>query len=540
MNRLYVLVAFAFLVAIPSLSMAERREFAEWPGECIFYHVYVRSYADSDGDGNGDLPGLTEKLNHITSLGVDGILLLPIFQSDRDEYGGYATADHRQVEDMYGGDAAWEKFIAEARRRKLKVLLDMSLTCVADTHPWFVAAKQDVKAPERAHFIWAGPPAPTVKGMFGLPAWNALGDGPAYFALYAPVVPQLNLRDKPTADAMIEIGADWLRRGADGFRLDSAPHIVPVDPAKPDLIVKSSDDTHAFWRAFMSRMKSVKPSSFAVAEVLNGDPVEVTSYHADGIDMTFDFPMYFGLFNALTEGKKTNLASLVEATLDARPREALGGVFLGNHDVPGEFVPPHGRVADLVGGDRTRMQSAALLLFSLPGTPFVYYGEEIGLRGGRSFNNDPAKRWSRNPMQWDGSSGRGFTSGKPWVAFAEDKANVADQIGVDGSMLETYRGLIKVRRSSLALTRGAYREVPANSVAVFAFLREDPAEKVLVAVNFSANDTTVELDLKSVGISQAQAGDRIFAFPYPAVTAGNAEKYPLELPAYQGRWILLK
>jgi glycosidase len=133
-------------------------------------------------------------------------------------------------------------------------------------------------------------------------------------------------------------------------------------------------------------------------------------------------------------------------------------------------------------------------------------------------------------MQWNGSSGRGFTSGKPWVAFAEDKANVAEQNGVDGSMLETYRGLIKVRRSSPALRRGAYREVPSGSESVFAFLREDPTERVLAAVNFSANDTTAELDLKSVG----------FGFHYPAVTADSAGRYLLELPAYQGRWILLK
>jgi glycosidase len=541
MSLIRGLAALGFIVGCCSaLAAADGPSFAGWPRESIFYHVYVRSFADSDGDGKGDLPGLTAKLDYIASLGVDGLLLLPIFQNAYREYGGYATTDFAHVDAEYGGDAAWEKFIAEAHRRKLKVALDLSLTHVADTHPWFEAARKSPNAPERAHFIWAGPPRPAGNGVFGTPAWNPVEDGPSYFALYAPTVPHLNFRNPATAEAMIEVGAVWLARGADGFRLDSAPHVVPVDPSRPELISQSTEGAHEFWRRFMARMKSVKRSSFAVAEVLNGDPAQLAPYHADGIDMTFDYPTFFGLVSALTEGKKTNLALLVPATRDARPHGALGGVFLGNHDVPGEFIAPYGRVSDLVGGNRRRLQSAALLLFSLPATPFIYYGEEIGLRGGRSFNKDAAKLWSRNPMQWDDSRGRGFTAGKSWVPFAADKANVADQDGVEDTLLETYRGLIGVRRSSPALTRGGYREVPSGNEAVFAFLREDRKERVLVAVNFSADDVTVGVDLQAAGISQAQVNDRIFTHPYAAVTPANARAYPLELPAYQGRWLLLK
>jgi glycosidase len=465
---------------------------------------------------------------------------LPIFQNDHDEYGGYATTDYARVESDYGGDKAWEEFVAAAHQRKLKVALDLSLTHVADTHPWFQAAKKSTDAPERAHFIWAGPPRPEGKGVFGLRAWNPIGDGPAYFALYAPSVPHLNFHNPPTAEAMIDVGADWLQRGVDGFRLDSAPHVLPVDPAEPEEISKSTDGAHAFWRRFMAKMKSVNPSSFAVAEVMSGNPADLPAYHADGIDMTFEYPMYFGLIDALTTGKKTNLAFLTRSTLDARPRGALGGIFLGNHDVPGEFIAPHGRIADVLGGDRTRLQSAALLLFSLPATPFVYYGEEIGLRGGRSFNEDAAKLWSRNPMQWRENSGKGFSTGKPWVPFADDTANVAEQDGIEGTLLATYRGLIGVRRTSPALTRGAYREVPVESEAVFAFLREDPEERVLVAVNLSGNVVKAELDLQAGGISRAQVSDRIFGFPLPAITPQNAGMYTLELPAYQGRWLLLQ
>jgi glycosidase len=516
-----------------------------WPRESIFYHVYVRSFADGDGDGNGDLPGLTGKLDYIASLGVDGILLLPIFQNDYHEYGGYATTDHQRVDKLYGGDAAWDKFIAAAHERKLKVLLDLSLTHVADTHPWFVAAKTNPNAAERAHFIWAGPPQPAAKGLFGLPAWNALEDGSSYFALYAHTVPHLNFRNKATADAMIDVGKSWLHRGADGFRLDSAPHVAPVDPSQPEVVGKSTAATHAFWREFMTQMKSVKGSSIAVAEVMDLDPKTIAPFYADGVDMAFDYPMHFGLADALATGKKKNLASLVSATLAARPRGAAGGIFLDNHDVPGELLPPHGRIADALDGNLTRMQSAALLLFSLPATPFVYYGDEIGLRGALppprpAVLNDVKKTWSRNPMQWNGDEGRGFTTGMSWAPFAAEGANVAAQDGVAGTLLETYRGLIKVRRSSPALTRGTYREVPNNSDAVFSFMREDGRERILVAVNLSNDPLTARLNIKKLGITRAMVTERIFDLPMPEITPANCDSYSLDLPAHEGRWLRIQ
>jgi alpha-amylase len=544
-----VLIRFCFWLIVLSAAIACRSTSAAEPTsprESIFYHVYVRSFADSDDDGKGDLPGLTGKLDYIESLGVDGVLLLPIFQNDHHEYGGYATTDYAHVDKEYGGDDAWEEFIAAAHDRKLKVLLDLSLTHVADTHPWFEAAKNNAKAPQRAHFLWAGPPRPAAKGVFGLPAWNPVDDGSCYFAFYAPTVPHLNFRDKATADAMIAVGASWLQRGADGFRLDSAPHIAPVDPSQPDVIDKSTDTAHAFWRTFMNEMKSVKPSSFAVAEVMDADPKSLTPFYADGIDMAFDYPMYFGLVDALSTGKKTNLSFLASASISARPRGALGAIFLNNHDVPGEYIPPHGRIADLLAGNVTRMQSAALLLFSLPATPFVYYGEEIGLRGALPPKrkaqpaDDAKKAWSRNPMQWNADEGRGFTAGEPWAPFAREDANVAAQDGVEGTMLATYRGLIKVRKSSPALSRGTFREVPNNSDAVFSFLREGGRDRILVAVNLSDAEVTAKLDVKKLGITRAAVTERIFGLPLPEITPANSDNYSLVLPAYEGRWLKIE
>jgi glycosidase len=516
-----------------------------WPQGSIFYQVYVRSFADSDGDGKGDLPGLTAKLDYISSLGVDGILLLPIFQNDCHEYGGYATTDYAHVDKEYGGDAAWDQFIVAAHRHKLKIVLDLSITQVADTHPWFIAARKNIAAPERAHFMWAGPARPRAMGVFGAPAWNPAGDGTYYFSLYAANVPTINFRDQPTVEAMMKVGTHWLNRGADGFRLDSAPNIVPVDPAMPEVIGQSGEAGHAFWRAFMLRMKSAKPSSFAVAEIFDTDPMRLTPFYVDGIDMAFDYPIYYGLIEAFSQGRATHLAALVSASIAARPRGAMGVIFLGNHDVPGTVFPPYGRSADLLGGNLTRLQSAVLLLFSLPSTPFVYYGEEIGMRGalppkvGKGAEREE-KAWSRNPMQWDTSRGRGFTTGVPWAPFSVDQANVAAQDGVPGTLLETYRGLIKVRRSSSALTRGAYRAIAGTNPAIFCFLREDANERVLVAVNLAATKATTILNFGQLGITRADLYDRIFDFEVGHVDSTNSAEYFLSLPAYQGRWFLIK
>jgi glycosidase len=542
-TSLQFLRAFLTVVFVGDVAVADEPLSSH---EKVFYHVYVRSFADSDGDGKGDLPGLTGKLDYIKSLGVDGMLLLPIFQNDYHAYGGYATTDYERVEEEYGGDKAWNEFIAAAHERGLLVLLDLSLTHVADTHPWFVAAKKDEKSRERKHFIWAGPPRPSAKGVFGMPAWNPVEDGSSYFALYAPNVPHLNLSNQATADAMMDVGALWLKRGADGFRLDSAPHAVPVDPDRPEVIGKSTEANHAFWRSFMDRMKRVKPSSLAVAEVMELDPHALKRFYSDGIDMAFDYPMYFGLIDALSTGKKKNLAFLTSASVAARPRGASGAIFLNNHDVPAELIPPHGRIADFLGGNVTRMQSAALLLFSLPSTPFVFYGEEIGLRGAlpppRPFEPVDAvkKTWSRNPMQWKSGKGRGFTSAEPWAPLAADEANVAAQDGVFGTILETYRGLIKIRRSTPALTRGSYRELGNDHDAVFSFMRADRGDRILVAVNFSNSEVTARLDLSKLDIDRATVTEHIFGQRLADVSPANSAAYPLILPAYEGRWLRIE
>lgn len=517
--------------------------FTTWPGDAIFYHVYVRSFADGDGDGSGDLPGLTSKLDYVKALGVDGILLLPVFADVYPISGGYGTVDYGHVTSDYGGDGALDAFVDAAHGHGLKVVLDLSFTLVADQHPWFVAAKKSA-APERAHFVVAdGPPCPVLDNLLGTNGWIPFPDGQCYFSDYAAPFPSLDQRDEPTAEAMRAVAEQWLEHGIDGFRLDSAASIAQVDPAQPEKAKDpSSPATHEFWLRFMQHLKAKRADAFAVAELFDHE----ADFYADGIDMTFQYLIYFGLVDGWTKATKQTLSYVTALQVAARPAGASGGIFVGNHDVPGAVVAPGGRVADLVCPapclDPTPLRTAAMLLFSLPGTPFVYYGEELGLHGAPSADPSQTMPWSRNPMHWDASlPNHGFTTAAaPWAPMASDDTSVAAQDQVGGSMLETYRGLIAVRRTSAALTRGGYREVPTSRDDVFAFLREDPAERVLVVASFADADTSATLDLGSVGVVQAKAEDRIFGAALPDVTAANAAAYPVALPAKAAAWLLLQ
>jgi glycosidase len=510
------------------------------PRDKIFYHAYVRSFADSDGDGIGDFAGMQAKLDYIKSIGVDGILLLPIFDDQYVESGGYGTVDYTHVTAAYGGDAAFASFVAAAHARGLVVMLDLSFSLVADSHPWFVAAQTDHAA--RSHFIvTAGPPCPVVTGQAGT-GWYPFPDTGCYFSDYAAQFPSLNVRDPATATALGDAAVQWLAAGVDGFRLDSSSSVAQIDPAQPTVKDLNAPASHAFWLHFMQRIKQAKPDAFTVAELW----YYAADYFADGIDMAFEYNIYFGLVDGWQLSTKQTLSTNVAEQLAERPAGAFGGVFAGNHDFPGDVLPPGGRSPDMICplpcSDHTPLVTAAMLVLSLPGTPFIYYGEELGLHGAQSVDSSQTAPWSRNPMQWNATAKRGFTTGTPWAPVSTDTANVAAQDGVDGSMLETYRGLIGVRKTSPALQHGDYTEAVTSRDDVFAFVRHDAGsgERVLVVASFAHAAVGATVNLAALGITAATAHERIFGGALPAVTAANAAAYPVPLAAQGAIWIALQ
>jgi len=354
---------------------------AAWGKDAIAYHVYIRSFLDTDGDGYGDFDGVTQKLDYIVSLGVNTILLSPVINNDTDEFGGYTPIDYLVTETDYGTLAQWSNLIQEAQSRNLRILVDLPLDLAAQTHPLFQDARTSPSATYHNYFIWTDPPQPPVPGIVtGEFAWRH--EAPInkyYWAKWTVDAPEWNFALPQVRQMMFDVGTFWISQGVDGFRLDQAPNLD--DHVTSGTYRNGTTLTHQFWDEFMKVIKKDNTDILAVAEVALPASQDLTPYYNDGIDMSFDYPLYFALTDALTQESKVPLAAAVLNKMNQLPAGHMGGLFLNNHDQP--------RVYDLVNGDPSSMQMLAQLLFSLPGTPFIFYGEEIGVGGGHRFLGNP-------------------------------------------------------------------------------------------------------------------------------------------------------
>eukprot|EP01079_Euglenida_sp_SAG-EU17-18_P007677 gene7677-1372_t len=515
--------------------------------------VYVRSYKDSDGDGVGDFKGLREQIPYIKALGVDG----------------YLPTDFMKAASEYGGDEGFDLLAADMARAGLRLVLDLPFSMLSAEHPWFASANSSMPPPEAlSHFlVHPGQPCPQTKPLFLPNGWSPLGPGTAcYYSSYFPIAPAVNVSlahcpyydPTPALKYILSPAANNFYQGASGFRLDSAAGMAPLDPAHPPLKYQSNTNaTHEFWTSFMRALGQAHPGegAFAIAE-LWGDNAP---YYQDGIQVTFEGPIWLALATAWQGGSRQALDQVVQGEVAARPPGTTGAVFLGNHDVPASFptvVPKNaGRTPDVLcplpcnqADSIRRLQSSALLLFSLPGIPFVYYGEEIGLHGARRppfayLPNNNTRLWGKNPMQWDQQSvpGRGFTNGTtaPWAPFSPDPASVSGQLGQKGSVLETYKGLIGVRKTAPALLGGLFRPVSTRSPSHYAFLRYTASQVMLVAVDLQGSQSNVSLDLSSAGVNHATASEYIFKHKLPDISPENCHDYVLPLQAFGGLWVEL-
>jgi glycosidase len=342
-------------------------------------------------------------------------------------------------------------------------------------------------------------------------------------------MPDLNYRTPEVRAEMARIARLWLDRGADGFRLDAARHIV--EDGAGDLQV-DTPETHAFWKEFAASVRIAKPQATLVGEAWTetsriapyyGSTAEVAG--GDELPMTFDFPLAEAILAGISTGDATGIAVKLAEVKAAYPPGTTDAPFLTNHDQV--------RIATRVGNDAGRLASAAAILLTLPGSPFLYYGEEVGLQNGTT-GNDEAKR---TPMPWDDSAAGGFTTGTPWFPFApgRDTANVARQTGDTRSLLSRYRTLIRLRKSSEPLRRGDITVLGASAspAAVLAYLRKSGAEQVLVAHNLSAafaNGGSYAIDAASAEPLFADTG---------AQASGGPGNWRVMLPPYgSGLWRL--
>ena len=440
-------------------------------GTC--YEVFVRSFYDSNGDGVGDLEGLVQKLDYINdgnpassrSLGASCIWLMPVAASP--SYHGYDVSDYYRVEPAYGTNDDFKLLVAEAHRRGIAILVDMVLNHSSSEHPDFQAALRDTTSPFRAWYRFA--PAPLGKGPWGSDAWHKSPIRNEYY--YGPFwsgMPDLDYHSPAVREEAKKIAAFWLRdMGADGFRLDAIPYLV-----EDGTCLMGCAGTHAFLHEYAAYISSIAPEAYTVGEAW-GNIDAVLPYYPDQLTSYFGFELADSLVAAVRRGSVGGMLSGYRRLQDTLPGYRWSP-FLSNHDGT--------RVMTLLGGDMARAKIAATLLLTLPGLPFVYYGEEIGMSGDKP---DPRLR---TPMQWDSGRAAGFTTGTPWEALQPDTQaiNVAAEDVDPNSLLNLYRRLINLRRSNDALATGRLVPLTTGSAEVIAYLRRTGDKAVLVVANLGA------------------------------------------------------
>lgn len=485
-RRLVAVVALGAWLAACRSSAAERARGAvsprrsppAWTRGAVCYEIFVRSFSDSDGDGIGDLRGLTRKLDYIddgdprsrTDLGARCIWLMPVAESP--SYHGYDVTNYYRVDPDYGTNEDFRHLVAEAHRRGIHVLVDMVLNHVSSQHPFFQEALRDPRAPHRDWFRWSAT-EPKETWPSGQPLWHRSPvSAEWYYGIFWENMPDLNYATRAVREEAKRIATFWLTEmGVDGFRLDAVPYLVEEDGRRV-----GTAGTHAFLREYAAHVRRVAPEAFTVGEVWDGiEPMK--PYYPDQLDAYFAFDLSDALLAAVRTGSARELQTLY-ARFQREIPDGRYAPFLRNHDQTRTLTAlGDSSIGSAPGLARAKM--AATLLLTLPGVPFVYYGEEIGMTGDK-----PDERL-RTPMQWSAATGAGFTRGTPWEAPRPDwrTTNVAAQEGDPGSLLARYRRLIHLRAENVALGAGDLVPLETASDAVAAYLRRDGEHAVLVVAN---------------------------------------------------------
>lgn len=485
------------LTAIPTATAFPLE--AGWWDDAVCYEVFVRSFFDSNGDGVGDLNGLIAKLDYINDgdpatdrdLGATCIWLMPVMESP--SYHGYDVVDHYRVDQEYGTNADFKRLIAKAHRRGIRVIVDLVLNHVSVEHPWFQAALRDPASPYRDWFIWSATD-PGYRGPWGQPVWHRspLRDE-YYYGIFWSGMPDLNYRHPAVSAEAHKISAFWLREmGADGFRLDAIKHLI-----ENGRVQENTPETHAWLRDYRDQLEAIRPDAFTVGEIFGATPITLKPYYPDQLDSYFLFSLGEQIIAAARSGTALSLVIAAQQAERTLPYQRYAP-FLTNHDQE--------RVMSVLGGDRQAMRVAATALLTLPGLPFIYYGEEIGMRGTKPDEN------LRTPMQWSAElPGAGFTTGRPWRAPQADVAevNVAAQEDDPASLLTLYRRLIRLHTREPALSRGSFLALKSSLPAVGAWLRQHEDSRLLVVLNVGrepAPDATLRFDPADVapGVYQLQ------------------------------------
>jgi alpha-glucosidase len=486
-----------------------------WWQTGVIYQIYPRSFQDSNGDGIGDLPGITARLDHLVDLGVDAIWISPIYPSPMADF-GYDVSHYCSVDPCFGTLTEFDELVAGAHARGLRIILDFVPNHSSDQHPWFVDSRSGRRSPKRDWYVWRDPkpdgsPPTNWLSEFGGPAWTFdEGTGQYYYHAYLKEQPDLNWRNPDVQGAMLKALRFWLERGVDGFRVDAIHHLFEDELLR-------DNPPNLEWRAGMSPARAVirtytmdQPEVHdAIAamrrvadayrdRVMIGEaylPIDrLMAYYGQNLS-GFHLPFNFHLLS--TPWNPKAIASLVREYEAALPPGGWPNWVLGNHD--------RSRLVSRLGADQARI--AAMLLLTLRGTPTIYQGEEIGMADVVIPSHRVQDPWERNvpglglgrdpvrtPLPWSAGENGGFTDGEPWLPIESGlpDLNVATQLQDPTSLLSFYRALLRLRRAELALSAGEVATVEASDAAL-AYERIHNGRRLLVALNFRNEATTIQV-----------------------------------------------
>ncbi|MGD9091714.1 MAG: alpha-glucosidase [Anaerolineales bacterium] len=492
-----------------------------WWREGVIYQIYPRSYYDTTCNGIGDLPGIIEKLDYIADLGVDAIWLSPIYPSPDADF-GYDVSDYQDIDPRFGTMADFEQLLAEAHNRDLRIIMDLVLNHTSEQHPWFLEALKGVDNEYRDYYLWRDPKAgggpPNNWGsVFGGSAWEMDQDsGQYYLHLFYKGQPDLNWRNPKVHQAMLDVFRFWCDKGVDGFRLDvfNLYYKHPQLPDNPWRLIPTPPYGRKFdWQhhiydynqpEMMPLLAEIRdlldsyPGRYAVGETFGEDPASAARYSSPGyLHAAFNFEF---TNNSWDTRRFLEIINCWEAL------NSDGGwptYVLGNHDFPRPGTK-YGR-----GENDDLLKVAAAMLLTLRGTPYIYFGDEIGMR------NIPIKRkedvldpigrqyWPfnkgrdgcRSPMQWDSSSNAGFSSGLPWLPVHDNhpQRNVENQLQNPDSLLNFYRLLLRTRKEHIALRQGSFLPLSNQPNQVLAYQRIAEDEALLIALNFADQPRVLDL-----------------------------------------------
>ena len=538
---------------------------ALWYKDAIIYQVHVRTFQDSNGDGIGDFQGLEQKLDYLQELGVNTIWLMPFFPSPlRDD--GYDIADYRAVHSSYGTLEDFRKVLDSAHQRGLRVIIELVLNHTSDQHPWFQEARSSQNNPRRDWYVWSDTEA-RYKGarIIFLDtetsnwAWDPISKS-FYWHRFFSHQPDLNYDNPAVREEMWDVMKFWLEMGVDGFRLDAVPYLVEREGTN----CENLPETHTILKELRRKLDEQFPGRMLLAEA-NQWPADLRPYFGDGDEfhMAFHFPLMPRMFMGLKLEDRKPITEILQQTPEIPP-SCQWSLFLRNHDeLTLEMVTDierdymydmyaesktmrlnlgiRRRLAPLLNNDRRRIELMNGMLMSLPGTPIIYYGDEIGMGDNISLGD---RNGVRTPMQWNGGWNSGFSIAKPEQLYAPliqdpvygyPAVNVLSQRESEHSLFRWMQRIVSVRRATAAFGRGSIEFLyPANH-RILAYLRRLGRDTVLAVNNLSGTAQAVELDLQRYkgNILVEMFGNNIF----PRV--GDLP-YLLTMGPYQFYWFRLR